>query len=355
MDLRPICFAALAMAAILAGPAAAAPPMQTAEIIDPNGFEQPMRAATISIPAGWRAQGQIRWQPRAACQAEATMVEFKASDPSGAFGVEIIPATAWQTNNLPVMQPTGGCPNWRAETPRQFLTALAAKIRPGARVLDYRDRPDLVTVTLPPPASMPGMQQRQTRAGGEILIAYEVNGRPMREIIMAVSDVSVTRMAGVMPGEVREFLLGYSLPGFAMRAPAGQLDFAAGEAIRKTLAIDPAWQARMNGHNNAMAATDARGASDRAAIRAEANRATSDMINQGWRDRQASQDRLHEQRIRQIREETQYANPDGSRVNLPSHYSNAWQTQGGNYIMGNGSFDPNRDLGIGATQLRPTE
>lgn len=349
----------LAVAAVLFGahalPAHAVPPMQPAEIIDPNGFERPMRAITLQIPQGWRSEGQVRWQPQAACQAEATQFVFRASDPTGRAGIEVIPGTGWQANNLPMPPISGGCATLRIQTPQQYLQALVAKVRPGARILDYRDRPDLVTGPTVPMAGVPGIENRQVRAGGQVLIGYEAGGQQMREIIVAITDVTVTRMMGIGPNDIREFLIGMALPALAVRAPAGQLDFATAEAIRQSIAVDPEWQARMNRHTSAIAATNARAARDRSAIIAETARSTNETLMQGWRDRNAAMDRTQEQRIRQIREETQYANPDGSRVNLSSHYSNAWQMPNGTYIQGNGGFDPNRDLGISATPLRPLE
>jgi hypothetical protein len=330
--------------------------MQTVEIIDPNGFERAMRAATISIPAGWTFQGQVRWQPRATCQVEATQITFAAQDPSGRFAVEIIPGTGWQANNLQVAQPGGGCAFLAINSPRQYLDMLVAKARPGARVLDYRDRADLVAAPGKPPVSaLAGVDQQNIVSAGEVLIAYEQNGAPVREVIQVVVEVSIMRMAGVFPGEVREFLNGVALAAFAMRAPEGQLDFRAADVIRASFALDPVWQSKMAGHGSAIAATIMSGNQARFEISQDANRAVGQIIQEGFDQRNASSDRIHDKFGRMISDETQYQTPDGRVVNLPSYYDNAWQTPDGGFIMGNGGFDPNRDLGVSGTQLTPTE
>ena len=341
------------LAAEPAGAAAGQVQTQTVEIVDPNGFAQPMVAATIDIPAGWRHSGGIRWQAQAACAADATQLHFTAQDQSGLFVVEIMPAAAWQATNLPVPQQGGGCPFLNITSPQQYLTALVQRIRPGATMLDYRPRPDLIKTPPAQAPGMPGVEQRRITEGGEALIGYQVKGRPMREVIQVVTDVFVTRMPGVYPGEIREFLTGSTWGVFAMRAPEGGLNFAAADAIRSSLKVNPAWQAQMQGHQNAMASTNAKGARDRSAIIARTGREVNDIMNKGWQDRQAAQDRMHERNIRTIRGTELFATPQGGNVELPGILNRGWQTPGGNYITSDSpTLDPNRDLGIGATEMR---
>ena len=332
--------------------AAAQARMQTAQIIDQNGFAQPMVAATMAIPEGWRSSGTVRWQPLAPCQADATQMQFTAQDESGLHAVEIIPGTGWQANNLPVAQTGAGCPFLTITSAQQYLAALVQHVRPGATILDFRPRPDLIKTPRPQLPPLPGTEQRQITEGGEVLIGYEMHGRPMREVIQAVVDVLVTRMPGINPGEAYESLYGSAGAAFAMRAPEGSLNFATANAIQASFALHPAWHAEMLKHQNVMMSANAKGARDRSEITARTAREVNDIMNKGWQERQAAQDRMHERTIRTIRETELFAKPGGT-VELPGIQNRAWQTDRGNYITSDqNSFDPNRDLGIGATELR---
>ena len=278
--------------------------------------------------------------------------------------VEIIPGTGWEWSDLPAQfqsqggQARAGCANAAIRSAREYLETLVRIRRPGAVVLDYRERPDLSQeFGFDKPVhqnQMPGLELRMWGETGEILIGYRHRGRDIRETIVTGVILSATRMAGVMPGEIRTFFSGTSLPAFSMRAPDGALDFRLAETIRKSFTVDPDWQARMNRNNAEMARIEAKGAADRSRITANANREISDMINQGWRERQAIMDKGHERFTRAIRGQEQYHDPDasGQRVELPNTYNHAWRLQDGTYLMtDNPSFDPYRDLGVDGRQL----
>ncbi|MFN4090334.1 MAG: hypothetical protein ACK4QW_15000 [Alphaproteobacteria bacterium] len=334
------------------------------DIVDPSGFERPMPAARIVVPAHWQAQGGVVWNPQTGCQADATQFAWAAGAPGGVDAVEIIPGTGWEWNDLPAQyrsqggQAPAGCANAAIRSAREYLETLVHMRRPGAVVLDYRERPDLIReLGFDKPLhqnQMPGLEQRMWGETGEILIGYRLRGWDIRETMVAGVLLSVTRMAGVMPGEIWTFFGGTSLPAFAMRAPDGALDFRLAETIRKSFSVNPDWQARMNRSNAEMARIAAKGAADRSRITADTNREISDIINQGWRDRQAMMEKGHERFSRAIRGQEQYHDPDasGQRVELPNTYNHAWRLQDGTYLMtDNPSFDPYRDLGVDGRQL----
>ena len=349
----------------IADPAAAQPAPQGAqrfnlvEIIDHNGFEAPVPAARIMIPVGWQHRGGVIWNPQTGCQAEATRFEWAAGDPAGASAVEIVPATAWQATNLPPQfQSTGGCTNAGFSDIRQFLQALVQARRPGAAILDFRPRADIAKplgdmLTQTAMAPMPGIEQRTWADAGEVLIAYRYKSQNVREIIGASAIFSVTRMADAMGG-VMEFMYGSSLPAFAMRAPDGALDFQLYETIRLSMKPDPQWQARMNRHNQTVAQINAKGARERSRITAQANAEISTMIHEGWKARQAIEDKSHDKLIRAIRGQEIYNDPQmGEQVELPNTYSHAWRLEDGSYLMtDNPNLNPYVEFGINAVELQ---
>lgn len=366
--LRTVSFAAVlaagcfAAAATLPSSASAAPGGQRfrmVDIIDPNGFGKPMPALRGLVPADWQPQGGVVWNPRPQCGADGIQIRWMAGDARTGVGVELLPVMSWQANNLPMQIPTGAsahCLNAPITTARAYLEALVRVTRPGAQILDYRPQPDIVRAAGFQPSHdvSPMGELRNWAEAGDVLIGYNFQGRNFREIIRGVAVFNTTTMPGVMPGEIREFLIGNSLPAFAMRAPDGALDFKLFDTIHRSFKTDPEWAARMAEHNAIIAKTNAKGAADRHAIRMQTNAEISSMINKGWADRQASQDRTQEKFVRTIRGVELYADPAAGRpVELPNTYDHAWRLQDGTYMMtDNPNFDPNVEFGVNGTRLQ---
>lgn len=341
----------LAAGLLAAGPALAATGMQRVAIIDPSGFEKPMPAHWVQLPAGWQTQGGVVWDQNAPCGATPSF-RWQARSPDGSQLLTIHPSEAWTWDNLGMPPTQGQCPRVPITTVRQYLESFVQRKRPGARVLDYRDRPDLIRT--PPPPGGNGMQWRKD--GGELLIAYGGPGGERRESVAAVVLFSLTTMAGVMPGETRQFLSGVASAPTTLSAPAGALDMNLLTHVANTGQPDPQWQARMNKHNAVIARQNQRGAADRGQIIADTYSEISDMQMRGWQDRNATNDRIHDRNIDAATGTTRYADPDAGQVRLDSNYDNAWRTADGDYVQSNDpNFDPNRDLDTEAERLERIE
>lgn len=333
---------------------------QQVEIVDSTGFERPIPAMRGLVPAGWVARGGVVWSPQAQCGADGVQIQWGAWDPVSGAAVETLPAIAWQANNLPIQMPpnTGGahCLHAPITTVRAYLEALVQIVRPGAQVLDFRPQPELLKIAGMEPTRdmLPGGEMRSWAEAGDLLIGYDVQGRNFREVIRGIAVFFTSTMQGVMPGEIRHFLTGSSLPAFGMRAPDGSLDFRLFDSVHRSFRMDPEWGARMAKHNAEMSRINTKGAADRHAIRMQTNREISDMMNKSWADRQASQDRTQEKFVRAIRGVELYADPAAGRpVELPNTYDHAWRLQDGTYMMtDNPNFDPNVEFGVNGTRLQ---
>lgn len=341
----------LAAGLLAAGPALAATGMQRVAIIDPSGFEKPMPAHWVQLPAGWQTQGGVVWDQNAPCGATPSF-RWQARSPDGSQLLTIHPSEAWTWDNLGMPPTQGQCPRVPITTVRQYLESFVQRNRPGARILDYRDRPDLIRT--PPPPGGSGMQWRKD--GGELLIAYGGPGGERRESVAAVVLFSLTTMAGVMPGETRQFLSGIASAPTTLSAPAGALDMNLLTHVANTGQPDPQWQARMNKHNAVIARQNQRGAADRSQIIADTYSEISDMQMRGWEERNATNDRIHARNVDAATGTSRYADPDTGQVRLDSNYDNAWRTTDGDYLQSDDpNFDPNRDLDTEAERLERIE
>ena len=294
------------------------------EIVDAAGFGQPVVAAVAEIPEGWQAEGGVRWNRETNCVTNQLQLAWRATSPDGSEIVEILPGFNWQVQGTAIqMNP---CPAMPFATARDFLTAVVEQNRPGARILQYRDRPDL---------AQPGAQASQNpnvrvhQEAGQILIAYADGGREVRETLG--TTVAFSNAGGNVVGGTAMV--------FAQRAPAGALDFALGDRIAKSLRPNPQWLAMMreagtqaanrfasdqsvainDWHNRRMAAISARGAADRAAISANTAREVAAINNATYQNTQGTNERIQAQTLEGIGEYNRYRGIDGGEIRSSIH------------------------------------
>lgn len=342
--------------------------VQPVEIMDRQGFEKPLVAATVLMPAGWRPEGQVAWNPMNQC-GEGHQFNWRATSPDGLGAMQFIPAERWGAGNFPM--PDNPCPQAPVNTVRGYLEWYVQRERRGARVMDYRPRPDLAQPYQALASSSPmagGGGMRSWVEGGEVLIAYQVAGKPVRETISTVAAFTHSQFPPIGAGPGIELLQGQSFTGFAMRAPDGALDFRRVDALRNSVRLGPEWSRRMaqsanERHrvvmesNRRMAEDNLRGARERSEIIARTGREISDMQMQGWQSRNESSDRTQRETIEGIRGVETYNDPvAGGTVQLSNQYPHAWRLNDGSYLLTDDvNLDPARDLGIQGQRLKPAQ
>ncbi|MBW8368653.1 MAG: hypothetical protein K0M70_12450 [Arenimonas sp.] len=343
---------ALTTAAAAIGDAPAGGGMQRVSVIDPSGFGQPMPALWVQIPAGWQTSGGVVWNAQAPCGATPGF-QWQAQSADGRQRLEMLPPDAWTWDNLGMDLPGGSCPRLPITTVQAYLQSLVERMRPGARVLDYRSRDDLVR-TPPMPSDA---QTRHWKQGGEMLVAYTGPSGEVRESFLAVVQFSETTMAGVMPGEVRKFISGIAGSPVVATAPAGQLDLAVVTHFANSLQPDPQWQARMNQHNAAITKRGLQGQIERGEIITDTHREIADINQRGWESRNDSGDAMHRATVDGINNVDRYNDPvTGDQVQLDNRYDHAWRANDGTYIQSNDpNLNPQVDLGLEAEQMERSE
>ncbi len=329
--------------------------MQRAQILDRNGFGREMTAYNLFVPAGWQTQGQVVWQNKTTpCGPNAVHVDWATFSPDGSRVMHILPAETWMGNNLPMAGTQQDCPNVGMTNVRDYLQWYLQRNRPNARILEYRDRPDIIkdSLHLNDTQRIGNSETRSWIEAGEVLIAYEVGGVEVRETIAIPTFFIHNRMPDAMGG-VMEILTISAMPGLASRAPAGELDFQLIETVRSSIKADPQWQAAMFEHQRKMNEINAKGSRDRHNINMETIRAVGEINSQIYENRTASSDRMHHQTIQAIRGVDTYADPTThERFELPYTHENAWRLDDGTFILTNdANFEPYRDLGLDGRQM----
>lgn len=334
--------------------------VKRAEVIDRSGFEKPLTAMTILIPADWRSEGGVVWGAKSACSAgSGYTVNFNATSPDGQSGVHFLPSFNWVWNNFSGGDPSGACPFLQMTSAQQYLEYLVSQMRPGARVLDFRARPDIAKdfEQLNSVSPMPMGEMRSWVDSGEVLIGYTENGAELRETIAAVVIFNRTLMRGSMGMADSDIITAAALPGFAMRAPNGKLDFNFTETIRRSARPGREWAARIAQHNAKISQINLKGARDRSRIAAQTSEEIRQMQQDTWRMQNESSDRMSRETSEAIRGVETYNDPyHGGTVELDHTYENAWQLNDGSYVLTNDAmFQPFRDLGVDGQKLQPVE
>jgi hypothetical protein len=326
--------------------------MQRVAVIDPNGFEKPMPAAWVQVPAGWRTEGGVVWNQQAPC-GEIPSYQWQAVSPDGLQRLQMLPSEGWTWDNLGMEVPAGSCPRWPITDVRGYLQSYVQRHRPGARVLDYRARNDLIRTALPPPVA----QTRLWKEGGEILISNAGPQGEVRESIMAVVQFTEITVPGVMPGEVRKYLIGNARTPVVATAPSGQLDLALATHFVLSARPDDQWQARMIKHNGKIAGQNIDGIRARGEVTARTTAEIAENSQSGYESSVASSERTQRLTVDGLMDVTRYRDPTtGEEVQLDKRYDHGYRAQDGTYFQTDQPVaNPYLDLGIEAEEMERIE
>lgn len=325
-------------------------------IIDPTGFAQPMAVSSLFVPYGWRSQGGVFWGQQFMCT-NGYNFEWSATAPDGSAGIMVLPQAKWENNDYGAGSSSPGCSAAPYTTARAWIEALAGRTFPGARVIDYRDRPDLVQQigAAPQRQQMPMGESRSWTEAGEALIAFSQNGREMRGSVAAAVqfNLMITDMSGVGGGRMNA-LTAFAHPAWGAFAPNGQFSFGFFEAIRRSIQPNPQWSRAITGHNLQIGRVALEEGRKRAAMIAQSNEEISRIRQSVWDMQQESSDRRAREFGELMKGVETYADADapGGQRELSAYYNHAWRLNDGTYVLTDDpGFDPWRDLQVEGRQL----
>ena len=322
-------------------PAAGISGMRAVDITDASGFQQPVVAAIIQIPSSWQPSGGVQWDRSTNCVSNQSRFEWAATSPDGSQAFEIMHGYHWQVQGTQIqMNP---CPVQAFDSARAFLTAVVQQRRQGARILDYRS----LRAAAPAGKLPAGMRTRQD--AGELLVAYQKGGVDYRESFKTQVNFS----------EFQGNVMGGTAMVYVLRAPNGKLDFALGQRIASSLQSNPHWMQLMtqstgaaerrfstaqsnaisNWHAGEMARINAKGASDRAAIRSRTQQEIGQIYSDTNRNTQATNDSMHRRSLEATGEYNTYSGQGGEPVRSSIHGGDrVLQQPGGGYTSTNDPY-----------------
>jgi len=182
---------AFLLLSLLANALTQAADSKTHMLRDEFGFEAPMDAMTVTLPAGWTVDGAVQWHGRPCCAMEQMKMRFMATAPDGKRWVEFIPGGAWGWSSafdaMPQLAQQGfaGCDARPILDVRTFVEHYIPSLRPGARITATRPRPDQAQEVRSGMGAMnlqPGQQPRVEVM--EVRITYRAKDHQISKLLL---------------------------------------------------------------------------------------------------------------------------------------------------------------------------
>ncbi len=336
-------------------------------LMDKTGFDQPQEAYSMLLPKGWQHEDEIIWKsPGQPC--EGTYRRVKARSPDGKQQFEMFPDVVygWNTNQE-LMQFYNNnsqlyCAQKEPMSAEQYLRdVFIPEELKGASVLKVATNPYVVEQMQQ--NNQAAISELQRYGAGEIrfdqtAVNAKISMDDGREgiVVLGVNTME-TIVPNVYNGSYDKIYTTQVTKRIVYLFPAGEKDLAENQfsIIMSGFRTNPAWSDAVNqfwrnvrqqknvAHIGRIRMMDeqTRQMGEAAIRRGEQRLKDMDNEMRSWEQKQASQDRMHTNFIKTIREVENYQDETG-KIELTAGYNHAWSREdGSNFILSNNpNFDP---------------
>lgn len=337
-------------------------------LLDKKGFAEPQEAYSLLLPKSWNVEGEVEWNmPGSGC--EGNWSWLKAKSPDGKYNIEFHPHHIFTWHDDPMLQQFGqqsnnsnsNCTYAPPMNAEDYLRKVFAaqignpqivSVEPNQLVVDQmkesneRMRSELMRY------GSAGVQFYQTAVNAVVRWADNTEG-----LVTVGASVTENLVPNVYNGTYSKSFTGYAANKTVFKYPPGEADQAKNQlgVIMGSIRTNPAWkntvdkywkdfrEKRQVEHIGRIRMMDEQTAQmGRDAIR-KGNERLAQMDNQmrSWEASQSSQDRMHTNFIKTIREVENFRDESGS-YEMTSSYNHAWSRgDGTSFVMSNNpNFDP---------------
>ena len=326
-----------------------------------KAFADGAEAFSVLVPKTWKHEGEVIWNPPGS-GCDGTNNRFRASSPDDRFHFEIYPTYVWSWSDNPALQqyqtdrPGSHCSQGRPFDAETYVrTMFAEQELNGAEVLSVKENPAVIA------------QMAETNAKGRAeLMNYgasdvqffqsavnatlRLNNKKEALVLCGVSTIQ-TVIPNVYDGTYTKSYTTQASQRIVFTYPEGEHEQATAmlSVIVASIRTNPSWKDAVNqfwqnvrarkhvAHLGTLRSIDARTREiGNAAIKSGQERLNNmDTQMRSWEQRQQSQDRMHTNFIKTIREVEHYRDETG-KVELVSGYNHAWsRSDGSSYLMSN--------------------
>lgn len=333
-----------------------------------------MVSHTLLKPKGWQVRGGQQWNPQAYLDFVRMNLRVSADD---GRELAVYPGGFYEDSNVYEVAQQMGAQSPRPEPGRVMTNGITYRPlprdasayvtevvlpanRPQARevrVVSVTDLPELaqqlreLMAPIVENAERNNQQLRQMGANVDssmsivaerVRITYQEDGRAFEEDVWVLGTVmrSSQQLQG-MP--VIHQVHWNMLDPRGVRAPAGRLEQERPllEAVSLSIQPDPRYAAVIMDLQMKISKQQTDAIIKRGEIARQGREEAWQIYQSGVRERQASNDRMHDKFINYIRDVDRFQDIDGSTVKLPSLYRNVYSNGKGEYILTNEPFNPN--------------
>jgi hypothetical protein len=359
-------FLLLLIAAVSAEAAAADAPgytrLRMVEVLDEQGFGEPVVALRFLAPVDWRIEGGVTWNVPRQCTGELVAVHVRATAADGMHGFEIFPSQVWHWSDDPSeielwrmdASPGNRCTVAPPMGAADFLIeSLPGTFRPPFEVQSVEALPAVAEALAAQSTRMQAMQMPFQADAARVRVRYDAKAGAIEEwLTAAVFEAAMKTISSgaAMQGRMEMTTQHISSASriFGFRAPAGGLEqqerlFA---TMVASVQVNPVWEAALGQVALDLEQIQLRGGNERSRVWSEAMAEVASTQAEAWRNHQVSQSRLAEAWSQTIRGFETYVDPaDGEAALLSSGFEAAWSNGAGEYVLSDQpDFDPNTVL-----------
>jgi hypothetical protein len=355
------------------------------EIRDPNMNN--MVAYTLIIPANWNFQGAVLLDP--VCGTSSNTVVYRVWSDDLKYGVQRMPEFSWFTPSDSRIL-LGKCKTMEGLSAVQYAGTIMPVLRPNSQLISTSTAPQadgLAAAAKQMEATVGASAARYGQPAPkygwdakEFRIQYNLGSQPEEEFLQVMESTSDTPSSIIVsrPGQIlrTQWAMNKRTTAWivAERAPKGQLDAVRAklEAIRSSLAINPAWDQAMaqliQQRGAAMIAQSWKTfnanykANEIAGQQRLANgqafidnmQAQGDKRNADFAAYEDSRTRATADKVDQILHRQYYVDPSsGQTSTISTTYTNNWSSGGDTILTNLQGYDPNGYVQGNWTQLQP--
>jgi hypothetical protein len=342
---------------------------QRVRLMDNIGFTQPEEAYSILLPEGWRHQDEIIWNnPGTSC--EGTFRTMQATSADEKFNLEMLPDLVFIWNTDPQLMQfyqnnQMNSPYCRLSQPMNAETYLrnvfvpqelgnpsVEKVEPNAYVVKQMQQSNEANQREMAQYGAGDMRFDQTAVNATVRWADGKKG-----LITLGVTIMETTVPNVYNGTYSKIYTTLVTQRTVFTYPGDKAEPAKNQfsVIMSSFRTNPAWQNAVNAfwkdvrqkkqtvHIGKIKAMDAqtRAMGEAAIKKGQENLNSMDNNMRNWEASQATEDRIHTNFIKTIREVENYQDASG-KYELSSSYDHAWsRSDGTSFVMSNNpNFDP---------------
>jgi hypothetical protein len=332
-------------------------------LIDKQGFNQPVEAISLMLPANWQTNGNIQWNGTSKCMPEILQASLQASSPEGDYELMMLPATQfdWSDDELTLdaMRRGGFVYSCRLQQPKDADTYIKDELAPYIKSTAASvQRPAALNKLMQQGAMQ--MKQAAMQAGNS---AYNYNPSAAEaKLIFAdgkegIAIVTLMQTIVTMPGAFGQQIKTYQCyvsMRIVLKHPKGK-EAAARQLLGILLSntrVNPEWGAAVQTTFQAIQQGAQNTLGQIIQITTQTQSEISNNITRKW-EKAGNSDNNTKAWSEYIRGVDNWTEAGGNKVELTAGYSNGWSKSDGSYILTNDvSFDPNIAFGETWAQMK---